>query len=66
MDFYGFITQFKVIQLSTKLSANSEKSPIKPNVIELKELQPMITQLNNLLRRLDQSLQAEQRFTADA
>ncbi len=61
--------QFKVIhQLSTKISAKNanDLSPIQPSVIELKELQPMITQLNNLLRRLDQSLQAEQRFTADA
>ena len=31
-----------------------------------KELQPMLGQLNHLLQRLDQSLKAEQRFTADA
>ena len=33
---------------------------------ELKELQPMVLQLNQLLQRLKQSLLAEQRFTADA
>ena len=33
---------------------------------ELIELQPMLSQLNALLARLDQALVAEQRFTADA
>lgn len=61
--------QFKVIhQLAAKISAKSadDLSPIQSSEVELKELQPMLGQLNHLLHRLDQSLQAEQRFTADA
>ncbi|ESK55238.1 MAG: two-component sensor histidine kinase [Moraxellaceae bacterium] len=61
--------QFKVIhQLAAKISAKSadDLSPIQSSEVELKELQPMLRQLNHLLHRLDQSLQAEQRFTADA
>lgn len=40
-------------------------SPIQPTEIYT-ELQPMIAAINALLLRLDQALQAEQRFTADA
>lgn len=61
--------QFKVIhQLSTEISAKSadDLSPIQAGEVELKELQPMLGQLNRLLQRLDHALQAEQRFTADA
>ncbi|MCH7336786.1 HAMP domain-containing sensor histidine kinase [Acinetobacter sp. NIPH 2699] len=61
--------QFKMIhQLSTQISEKNadDLRPIESGDIELKELQPMLKQLNHLLQRLDQSLQAEQRFTADA
>lgn len=61
--------QFKVMhQLSSEISAKSadDLSPISTGEVELKELQPMLGQLNRLLQRLEQSLQAEQRFTADA
>lgn len=61
--------QFSVIhQLSTQISAKNadDLSPVQTDEVELKELQPMLSQLNRLLQRLDQSLQAEQRFTADA
>ena len=61
--------QFKVIhQLSREISAKSadDLAPIQQQTPELKELQPMVWQLNQLLQRLNQSLLAEQRFTADA
>ncbi|ENW79693.1 hypothetical protein F909_02796 [Acinetobacter sp. ANC 3929] len=61
--------QFKVIhQLSTEISAKNadDLSPIQTGEVELKELQPMLGQLNRLLNRLDHALLAEQRFTADA
>lgn len=61
--------QFSVIhQLSKQISAKNadDLSPVQAGEVELKELQPMLSQLNRLLQRLDQSLQAEQRFTADA
>ncbi|NNH01518.1 HAMP domain-containing sensor histidine kinase [Acinetobacter sp. ANC 5414] len=61
--------QFKVIhQLSKEISAKSADNlaPIQQQTPELKELQPMVWQLNQLLQRLEQSLVAEQRFTADA
>ncbi|ENX05945.1 MULTISPECIES: sensor histidine kinase [Acinetobacter] len=61
--------QFKVMhQLSSEISAKNadDLSPISTGEVELKELQPMLGQLNRLLQRLEQSLQAEQRFTADA
>ncbi|GAA5183540.1 ATP-binding protein [Acinetobacter kookii] len=61
--------QFKVIhQLSREISAKSadDLAPIQQQVPELKELQPMVWQLNQLLQRLEYSLVAEQRFTADA
>lgn len=61
--------QFKHFNLLAKQI--SEKSaddlaPIKHQSVEFQELQPMIHQLNDLLVRLEQSLEAEQRFTADA
>lgn len=61
--------QFQVIhQLSREISAKSadDLAPIQQQGPELKELQPMVWQLNQLLQRLEQSLVAEQRFTADA
>jgi two-component system, OmpR family, sensor histidine kinase QseC len=61
--------QFKVIQQLSKNIAEKnadDLSPILQQVPEFKELQPMVVQLNRLLQRLEQSLLAEQRFTADA
>ncbi|MEG0652119.1 MAG: HAMP domain-containing sensor histidine kinase [Acinetobacter sp.] len=61
--------QFKPIQqLSKEISEKSahDLSLIHQPQPELKELQPMVNQLNQMLTRLDQSLIAEQRFTADA
>lgn len=61
--------QFKVIhKLSNKISEKNadDLSPISTTPVEFIELQPMLGQLNKLLDRLSQSLQAEQRFTADA
>lgn len=61
--------QFKVIhQLSKEISGKNalDLAPIQQQAPELKELQPMVWQLNQLLQRLKQSLVAEQRFTADA
>ncbi|WP_407307823.1 sensor histidine kinase [Acinetobacter sp.] len=61
--------QFKVIyQLSKQISGKNadDLAPIQQQAPVLKELQPMVWQLNQLLQRLNQSLLAEQRFTADA
>ena len=61
--------QFRAIhQLSDQISEKNadDLTPIQSSSIEFKELQPMLGQLNHLLQRLDQSLKAEQRFTADA
>ncbi|MEG1488274.1 sensor histidine kinase [Acinetobacter sp.] len=61
--------QFKVIQQLSKNIAEKnadDLAPIQQQEPELKELQPMVLQLNHLLQRLKQSLLAEQRFTADA
>jgi two-component system, OmpR family, sensor histidine kinase QseC len=61
--------QFNSLQL---LSQGIQKkhaqdlTPISAPQIEFLELQPLLNQLNQLLGRLDQSLHAEQRFTADA
>ncbi len=41
-------------------------TPIEISSPVLKELEPIQTQLNHLLQRLDIALQAEQRFTSDA
>ncbi|MBD4967822.1 HAMP domain-containing protein, partial [Xanthomonas citri pv. citri] len=41
-------------------------SPLKTPDPEITELQPIIRQLNAMLGRLEKSLAAEQRFTADA
>ncbi|WP_425918667.1 sensor histidine kinase [Acinetobacter sp. TSRC1-2] len=61
--------QFKVIhQLSKNIAEKNadDLAPIQQQTPELKELQPIVWQLNQLLQRLNQSLVAEQRFTADA
>ncbi len=61
--------QFRAIhRLSDQISEKNadDLTPIHSFSIEFKELQPMLGQLNHLLQRLDQSLKAEQRFTADA
>ncbi|WP_291352411.1 sensor histidine kinase [Acinetobacter sp. UBA3106] len=61
--------QFKVIQQLSKNIAEKNADDLRPilqQVPEFKELQPMVVQLNRLLQRLEQSLLAEQRFTADA
>ena len=61
--------KFQVIQtLSQNISAKSAQdlSPILQPEPGLTELQPIILQLNHLLQHLQQSLEAEQRFTADA
>jgi len=61
--------QFKAVhQLSREISAKNAEdlTLIQQQIPELKELQPIVWQLNQLLQRLEQSLLAEQRFTADA
>ncbi len=61
--------QFKsLIALSQHIEQKSAQdlTPIAPLGTEFLELQPIVNQLNQLLARLDQSLHAEQRFTADA
>ena len=66
---YSVRKQFQSFyQLSGQISSKSadDLSPIQQQEPHLQELQPMILQLNQLLSRLDSSLQAEQRFTADA
>ncbi len=66
---YSVKKQFQSIhQLSDEISAKSahDLSPIQPQQPELKELQPIVSQLNSMLSRLEHSIEAEQRFTADA
>ena len=61
--------QFKSFNILTRQIAEKsvdDLAPIQTQKIEFEELQPMIQQLNQLLKRLDTSLQAEQRFTSDA
>lgn len=61
--------KFRVIhQVSEQISNKSvnDLAPISMPEPEMIELQPMLSQLNALLARLDQALVAEQRFTADA
>ena len=61
--------QFKsLILLSKRIGQKNAQdlSPIQTPEPEFRELQPILKQLNQLLGRLDQSLHAEQRFTADA
>lgn len=66
---YAVRKQFQTIhQLSRQISSKSadDLGPIQQSEPHLQELQPMVLQLNRLLSRLELSLQAEQRFTADA
>lgn len=61
--------QFRMLKaLSTVIAQKSAQdlSKIQPQQPELKELQPIVKQLNAMLSRLETSLIAEQRFTADA
>lgn len=61
--------QFKsILTLSDKISKRSASNlePIIQQPIEIKELQSIVAQLNHLLERLQASMLAEQRFTADA
>ncbi|QYA56051.1 HAMP domain-containing histidine kinase [Acinetobacter johnsonii] len=61
--------KFRTIhQVSEQISNKSvnDLAPISMPEPKLIELQPMLSQLNALLARLDQALVAEQRFTADA
>lgn len=61
--------QFKPLHaLSTQIAEKhaEDLSPIQTTEPEFKELAPIKTQLNYFLQRLEQSLIAEQRFTADA
>lgn len=57
-----------VLQLSKEISEKTAQdlTPVQSPQPELKELQPIIHQLNQMLSRVEQSLQAEQRFTSDA
>ncbi|WP_456535008.1 hypothetical protein, partial [Bacillus safensis] len=41
-------------------------SPVQSPEPQIAELQPIVSQLNRMLARVEQSLSAEQRFTADA
>lgn len=54
--------------ISRAIGAKSadDLSPVHGPEPEIRELQPIVRQLNALLKRLEQSLAAEQRFTADA
>lgn len=66
---YSIRRRFKAIhQLSSDIAEKyaDDLSPIKQSQPELIELQPMVMQLNQMLKRLELSLLAEQRFTADA
>lgn len=61
--------QFRPIHLLSR--AISKKSiqdltPVSQQTPALKELEPIVTQLNVVLHRLETSLEAEQRFTSDA
>ncbi|WP_180034617.1 MULTISPECIES: HAMP domain-containing sensor histidine kinase [unclassified Acinetobacter] len=61
--------QLKVLQLFSKQIAEKNVDDLQAIVLPepvLQELEPIQTQLNFLLNRLDQALEAEQRFTSDA
>ncbi|WP_297422956.1 ATP-binding protein [uncultured Acinetobacter sp.] len=61
--------QFKSLTLLSQNIQQKNAQDLTPIVSlqpEFLELQPIVKQLNQLLARLDQSLHAEQRFTADA
>lgn len=59
---------FSIKRLSQRIAAKdiNDLSPIQSIEPEFVELQPILQQLNLLLSRLQHSLAAEQRFTADA
>lgn len=61
--------QLRVLQLFSKQIAEKNVDDLQAIVLPepiLQELEPIQTQLNHLLQRLDTALQAEQRFTSDA
>ena len=61
--------QFRLFKsLSQEISVKNinDLTPVHAEIQQFKELQPLLEQLNFLLARLDHSLLAEQRFTADA
>ena len=61
--------QFRSLQqLSQQIAEKSVKdlTPIQQQEPRLKELQPMVSQINRMMFRLEQAISAEQRFTADA
>ena len=55
-------------KISREIGSKSAQdlSPVQSSDPEITELQPIIRQLNAMLSRLEKSLAAEQRFTADA
>ncbi len=55
-------------QISREIASKSAQdlSPVSAPVPAIQELQPIVAQLNYMLSRVEQSLNAEQRFTADA
>lgn len=57
---------FKRISNAIRSKSAQDLSPIDVPQPELQELQPIVSQLNKMLARVEQSLVAEQRFTADA
>ncbi|MDM1765230.1 MULTISPECIES: ATP-binding protein [unclassified Acinetobacter] len=57
---------FKSLSQEISLKNINDLTPVHAEIQQFKELQPLLEQLNFLLARLDHSLLAEQRFTADA
>ncbi|KGT48443.1 MULTISPECIES: HAMP domain-containing sensor histidine kinase [Acinetobacter] len=55
-------------RISKEIASKSAQdlSPVVSPEPEIRELQPIVSQLNHMLSRVEQSLSAEQRFTADA
>lgn len=55
-------------RISREIASKSAQdlSPVVSPEPEIRELQPIVSQLNHMLSRVEQSLNAEQRFTADA
>ena len=69
ISYFVIQRQFRpLLQLSKAIQQknSTDLSAIPSTDYPLLELQPIVLQLNHLLQRLEQALQAEQRFTADA
>lgn len=60
------LRSLKNLSQDISLKNAHDLSPVQQHQPELKELQPIILQLNKMLNRVETSLMAEQRFTADA